>query len=147
MWSYLTVHTPDEGFVSLPLQTGDVNCETCTIYKAWIRWSYLYRCFLGYTGEWQPCSQVGLSPVCFPISIGDVVSLFTQELPFWTSQCPGTCCWWASISLESLTPWPVDKLIAVEQLLTRCGQPCPCSSRGTHRTTGSTNIIPLGAWR
>lgn len=48
--------------MSLPLQTGDVNCETCTIYKAWIRWSYLYRCFLGYTGEWQPCSQVGLSP-------------------------------------------------------------------------------------
>lgn len=42
-------------------------------------------------------------------------------------------------------PWPVDKLIAVDQLLTRCGQPCPCSSRGTHRTTGSTNIIPLGA--
>lgn len=51
--SFLTVNASHKGFVSLPLNTGDLNCETCTVTRnefVGLVFGGLYR-FLGYTCE------------------------------------------------------------------------------------------------
>ena len=55
---FLTANVSYKGFVSLPLNTGDLHCETCTITRGGLVglvFGGLYR-FLGYPCEWWPSS-------------------------------------------------------------------------------------------
>ena len=60
----LTADVSYKGFITLPLNTGDLNCEPCTITRGelvGLVFGGLYR-FLHYTCEWWPSCQVCLSP-------------------------------------------------------------------------------------
>ena len=55
---FLTANVSYKGFVSLPLNTGDLQCETCTVTRGGLVglvFGGLYR-FLGYPCEWWPSS-------------------------------------------------------------------------------------------